>query len=409
MRVLLAPFGSRGDVEPLVALGLGLVARAHDVEVVAPEDFAQFVGDHGLAYRRAGPPFKDAFDGTQSELFPLRMAMRAVGEQFSALESACAAARPDVIVSSMMQFAGPSVAQRNAIPHFYTVFCSNYLQSRAHAFVGLPFRKAPYWFQRAVWAGQDLLTPPFARPLNALRAVRGLPPVKSLYRHLMQSGPLFVAADPAIAPLPADGVANAGTAVHETGAWRLPPPAGRLDASLERFLEAGPAPVYVGFGSMVHRDVRGLSRLVRRAVEDAGVRAVLGSGWSGLGATERPRDSIVIGEIAHDLLFPRMAAIVHHGGAGTTTSAALAGRPQVIISHIADQYFHGYRMAELGVAPQPLRLFGLRAGSLARAMRAVVNEPHFAERANALAGRMTREGVTNAVAVLEAEVIRKST
>lgn len=400
MRILLAPFGSRGDVEPLVALGLGLVARGHSAEVVAPADFATFVTSYGLPFRRGGPPFRDAFDGTQSELFPLRAAMRAVSEQFSALEAACALARPDAIVSSMMQFAGPSIAQILGVPHYYTVFCSNYLKSRAYAFVGLPFRHAPWWFQRAVWAGQDVLTPPFARPLNALRRARGLPPVRSLYRHLMESGPLFVAADPAIAPLPADGVANARTPVHETGAWRLPV-SGTLDETLERFLADGPPPIYVGFGSMVHRDVRGLSRLVRRAVEDAGVRAVLAAGWSGLGAAERPRDSIVIGEVSHDLLFPRMAAIVHHGGAGTTTSAALAGRPQIIVPHIADQYFHGYRMAELGAAPPPLRLFGLGAGALSRALRRAVFEPGFAEHAAALAGRMNRSGVANAIDVIE--------
>lgn len=401
MRVLLAPYGTRGDVEPLVALGLGLVARGHTAEVVAPEDFGSFVTSRGLSFRRAGPPFRDAFDGTQSELHPLRAAMHAVGEQFVALESACAAARPDAVVSSMMQFAGPSVAQLQGVPHYYTVFCSNYLKSRSHAFVGLPFRNAPWWFQRTVWAGQDLLTPPFARPLNALRADRGLLPVKSLYRHLMESGPLFVAADPAIAPLPADGVANARTPVHETGAWRLPPSGARLGEALERFIDDGPAPVYLGFGSMVHRDVRGLSRLVRRAVENAGVRAVLGSGWSGLGAAEQPRGSIVVGEVAHDLLFPRMAAIVHHGGAGTTTSAALAGRAQVIVPHIADQYFHGYRLAELEVAPQPLRLFGLRAGALESALRGVVSQARYSERARALAARMSHDGTARAIAVIE--------
>jgi len=403
MKVLLAPYGSRGDVEPLVALGLALRARGHSVLVVAPADFADFVPAQGLEYRRGGDPFRDAFHGTQNEWFVMAAAMAAMPGQFAALEAACAEFAPDAIVSSMLQLAAPTVSALHGIPHFTTIFCPNYLHSREVSFVGLPMRRAPWLLQRAVWAVQDALTPRYARSLNRLRAEHRLAPVTSLYRHVMESGPVFLAADPVLAPAPSDGVARSPVPVHQTGAWRLPP-SRAVTSALDAFLAAGESPVYVGFGSMVHRDARKLSRLVREAVERAGVRAVLGSGWTGLGAEERPRDSLVLGETPHELVFPRMAAIVHHGGAGTTTAAALVGRPQVVVPHLGDQYYHGYRVADLGAGPQPLYLRALNAGKLARAIRATVSEPPFAKGASALAARMNRQGVANAVTILESLV-----
>jgi UDP:flavonoid glycosyltransferase YjiC (YdhE family) len=400
MKVLLAPYGSRGDVEPLVALGCALRAHGHSVMVVAPADFSDFVPSHGLEYRRGGGLFRDAFDGTQNEWFVMGAAMAAVPEQFAAMEAACAEFAPDAIVSSMLHLTAPTVAALHGVPQFTTIFCPNYLRSRLVPFVGLPMRRAPWLVQRAVWAVQDMLTPRYARPLNRLRSEHGLPPVSSLHRHVMESGPVFLAADPALAPAPADGIARSPVAVHQTGAWRLPP-SRATTPGLDAFLAAGEAPIYVGFGSMVHRDASKLSRLVRDAVERAGVRAVLGSGWTGLGAQERPRDSIVLGETPHDLVFPRMAAIVHHGGAGTTTAAALAGRPQVIVPHLGDQYYHGYRIEELGVGPAPIFLRSLTAAKLSRAI--VQAKAEHSQSARELASRMTHDGADRACEVLYAE------
>jgi len=210
--------------------------------------------------------------------------------------------------------------------------------------------------------------------------------------------PILYGFSPAVVPTPTDWPAF----VHPTGYWFLDAPRDwRPPVALSAFLAAGPPPVYVGFGSMRNRQPQVVTALVVEALERAGQRGVLHSGWDGLAELRLPETIFPVDSIPHDWLFPRMAAIVHHGGAGTTAAALRAGRPAVVVPFFADQPFWARRVYELGVGPYPLPRARLTAARLADAITAAVYDPTMLERAVALGERLRAEdGVSEAVRVL---------
>jgi sterol 3beta-glucosyltransferase len=192
-----------------------------------------------------------------------------------------------------------------------------------------------------------------------------------------------------------------GANVHQTGFWYLDQAAGFIPPpALQAFLDAGDPPVYIGFGSMSDRDPAGMGALVRDAVRRACVRAVILSGWGGIDAADDER-VFMLDAAPHDWLFPRMAAVVHHGGIGTMAEAARAGVPQVIVAYSADQPFWGEQTRRIGVSPAWFRRYGVTAERLAAAIRAALDNAALGDRAAALAGRLRAEdGVGRAAEVI---------
>src|SRR5262249_52477086 len=142
-----------------------------------------------------------------------------------------------------------------------------------------------------------------------------------------------------------------------------------LDAEVSAFIDAGPPPVYIGFGSMVSSDA---ARLTRSLLEAAnGHRLLLSSGWAGIGDGHLPPSvKVVRGPMPHAKLFPRVAAVVHHGGAGTTAAAMRAGAPQIIVPHMGDQFYNAHRLAVMGLAPPGIPVNRLTATRLQNALQA---------------------------------------
>jgi sterol 3beta-glucosyltransferase len=231
--------------------------------------------------------------------------------------------------------------------------------------------------------------------------------VRRLYDHVVESGRIFVAADPVLTPLPSDARTLARAPLDVTGAWTLSEPMAALPELDRLCATPGPPIVYVGFGSMVHGDRTRLMRMLREAIARAGVRAVLGSGWSGLTTDDAARASnggLVLGDVPHAEVFPRMAAVVHHGGAGTFATAARAGVPQVVVSHLGDQHWHGWRVHELGLGPKPIVERVLTAERLAAAIRSAVGDARFAARARKIGEELVGgDGAAAAGAILERE------
>jgi sterol 3beta-glucosyltransferase len=164
-----------------------------------------------------------------------------------------------------------------------------------------------------------------------------------------------------------------------------------VDPGLEAFVAEGEPPVYVGFGSSVGPDPAGLGAAVVQAVHEAGVRAVIATGWGGLGDVEGGDQTMVIERAPHRWLFPRVAAVVHHGGAGTTAAGLLAGRPTVVCPFQGDQYFWGAAVHRAGAGPEPLTVKKLRTAELAGAIRTALDDPGIRDRASELAERISRE------------------
>ena len=202
-----------------------------------------------------------------------------------------------------------------------------------------------------------------------------------------------------VVPHPGDWPAN----IHTAGYWFLDDdrewqaPQGLLD-----FLNSGDPPVYIGFGSMTGRDPRALTGIIVNAVAQCRQRAILQSGWAGLGGMRLPSSIFLLDAAPHSWLFPRMSAVVHHGGAGTTAEGLRAGVPAVIVPHLADQPFWGSRIAALGAGPRPIPRNKLTHEKLASAICQATGDPGMRERAAELAAKVRAEdGIGMAVGMIE--------
>ncbi len=191
--------------------------------------------------------------------------------------------------------------------------------------------------------------------------------------------------------------------VHVTGYWFLDAPhSWQPPAALLDFLEAGPPPVYIGFGSMTNRQAEEAIGIALKALERAKQRGIIATGWGALSNATLPGSIFKIEDVPHDWLFPRVAAVVHHAGCGTTGAGLRAGVPTVPVPFIADQPFWAERVHRLGVATRPIPRKRLTAENLAAAITTAVTDPSLRACAADLGARIRAEdGVGNAVQVVQ--------
>lgn len=399
MKILLSSIGSRGDVQPILALALELQARGQQVIVCAAPNFQQWVEGYGVGFIPVGPDLEkwtrsNATAPTpQTKPSPAQLqelARYSVIGQFKTLIEA-AQGCDLILVGGMLQSAARSVAEAQKIPYVYTAYCPATLPSPEHP----PAKMGAAYSQtlspqenRALWAQETrTFNRMFRDVINEQRAALGLAPVKSVPRHISTNRPLL-AADPVLAP--------AGTStqlrIRQTGAWFLPSPM-PLPSPLEAFLADGEPPIYFGFGSM--RAAADTSRVLIEAARALGQRAIVSQGWGNLDVIDGGTDCLSIGDVDHEKLLPRVAAVVHHGGAGTTTAAARAGKPQVIVPHVYDQYYWAHRVQMLGVGVARLTAAAMNVDALAEALRACL-QPETRERARSLANRIELHGARSA-------------
>jgi UDP:flavonoid glycosyltransferase YjiC (YdhE family) len=303
------------------------------------------------------------------------------------------------VILTAAQFAAHSVGELLRIPSITVMYSPTALRSRHHPPIMATRQGLPRWVNALTWKASDaVLHAMLAGAVNAERGRRGLAPVASVSRHFFEEHPVLMACDPVIAPAPPDW---AGYDVDVTGPW-FHDDAAALDPAIEAFLGEGPAPVYVGFGSMPNVDADRLTRSILGAA--GGRRMLLAKGWAGIGGGSLPPSAMVAsGPVAHARLFPRVSCVVHHGGSGTTASALRAGVAQVIVPHLMDQYYYAHRLEWLGIAPPGIPIRKLTPGRLAKAIEAAIAMPA-GPRAQAAARLREGEGVRNAADAVEARV-----
>ena len=350
MRMLLSTIGSRGDVQPLVALALELRALEQEVRLCVPPDFREWIEGLGMPVTPIGPELRSTGKASASAAPPTpdqrrRMVEGAVATQFETI--AAAAQGCDVIVgATALQVAAPSVAERMRIPYVFAAYSPTVLPSPHHAppvLTMLGDRPAPPGGDYSELWEQDARrwNETWGALINSHRASSGLAPVGDVRSHILTDRP-WLAADPTLAPWPEPE----DQAVIQTGAWILPDER-RLSPELETFLDAGEPPVYFGFGSI--RAPADLGRVMIGTARALGRRAIVSRGWAELSLGDDEPDCLAIGDVNHQALFRRVAAVVHHGGAGTTTAAARAGAPQVAIPQHYDQHYCAQRVHDLGI------------------------------------------------------------
>jgi sterol 3beta-glucosyltransferase len=409
MRLSIHTLGTRGDFQPYLALAAGLEAAGHDVQLVAPAQFAQLVHQRRVDFEPLSREFLAMLDDPEVQAFmggraSINVALRlfkrmrpVMLEIFEQQWRAASRYRPDLLIWHPKAIAVPHLAERlkigsmlasplpvctptSAFPTPLLPFASlGPLNQLSHSLV-LHGATALYGETLRRWREQTLQLPARGKPPD---------PLGTLYGY-----------SSAVLPKPPDW----GAAVHVTGYWFLEDDEPwQTDPELARFLQTDPTPIYIGFGSMPTAQSAQLAGTVREAVIAAGVRAVVATGGGGaLSAMQASEQILCIDSAPHHLLFPLLAAVVHHGGAGTTAAALKAGKPNFICPFLGDQPFWGRRVADLGIGPEPIAIRRLTTERLAHALREITTRQDLLTRAHQLAQALEREnGVKTAVEIIE--------
>ena len=410
MRVVIFAAGTQGDARPNAALGQALQLAGHDVTLITSRDFEALAEMAGIGFAPISADFRammeadrERIDGRSQVAIAMHglrrlreMASHWVGESLEVTRGAGL-----VIGSGPLLYLAASVAEALDVPFVRTM-----LQPIE------PAREFP----------PVLMRPPrFGLPGRVNLTLHGL--VRNATWQLGRGAMTRVRRELGLAPYPLSGPwrsARAGMApllngfsativppsldwgphIATTGFWSLRNTGPALPARVEAFLEAGPAPIYVGFGSMISKDAAGLAVLVRDAIARSGRRAIIAGGWGAL-ADMRDSDTVLaVDDVAHERLLPRVALAVHHCGAGTTAAVASAGIPSVPVPFLLDQFFWAERLHALGIGTAPLRRGRMSAGDLAGAIASAGEAGIVAASARIGARLRAEDGTGNALAQL---------
>jgi sterol 3beta-glucosyltransferase len=415
MRITITALGSRGDIQPYLALAVGLQAAGHQVTLAAPQIFCAWIQSYGVSAHPVNfdpqefmqRPQVQAILKSRSVFSQLRRIFKEMNEgTLQTLDDFWAAEHnADFVVAGAGGLGGAEVPTQLGIPMAYSFLWPS-IATRAFPAFMLPSRLSlggaynylsAQFFSRAAW-------PMTSQPINQWRASRlGLPPWRSgaemlcaCEKHHTQ---WLFAYSPSLLPKPPDWKEYH----HVIGCWFLdPPPDWTPPADLLDFLESGPPPVYIGFGSMNQPDPHKTTRLALRALELSGQRGILLTGWGGITPIDAPAHVFFAENVPHAWLFERVAAVVHHGGAGTTAAGLRAGVPGILTPLAGDQAAWADLLVKAGVGPRAPGMKKLSAETLAAAITRAVSDNEMRARAAALGAKIRAEdGIARAVEVIE--------
>lgn len=414
MNITILTQGSRGDVQPYVALGIGLKNVGYHVRMSAPEVFRDLIQSAGLEFIPT-----HGFDPQEFIRTPEIQTAARQGGQLKALVLLLKKAEPllenmfdeywrtsagaDILIASTLLFGIPDCAEKRVIP---------LINAPIHALL-VPTQAFPATFL-APWGARENISinrsthsivqfvfwMMFGTALNRWRKKMGLSPIRNYFQWLQgQNIPTFYGFSPSVLPIPNDWSGN-----HQvTGYWFLdeapnwkPPP------TLVNFLESGPSPVYIGFGSMDTQDPARMTSLIVNALTISGQRGVLASGWGGLHTKSLPKTIFPIQEIPHSWLFPKMSTLIHHGGMGTTAAGLRSGIPSIILPLGGDQPFWADRIQRIGVGIRSASYFKITAERLAADITRAINDTSLRSNASILGEKIRAErGVELAVQLIQ--------
>jgi sterol 3beta-glucosyltransferase len=415
MRIAIIAMGSRGDVQPYLALGKGLKAAGHFVRLITHENFEQLVTSHGLEFCPVKGNVQEVMESPeilklleQGNFLAINAYTSKIVKDISidwARDGLAACEGMNLIIAGVGGlYIAISLAEKLNIP-FLQAYIFPFTPTKAFPAVLFPQsisrlggtvnRLSHHLFRQIMWQGfrkADRL---------ARQQVLNLPPAPffgSYNSPIVRQYPALYGFSPSVILLPADWHNT-----QVTGYWFLDaandwiPP-----AALTKFLDSGAPPVYIGFGSMGSRNPVETADLVLAALERTGQRGILVSGWGGLSQAYLPDTVHMVDSVPHSWLFPRVAAVVHHGGAGTTAAGLRAGVPSIVVPFFGDQLFWGQRVEKLGVGTAPIPRKQLTVEKLAQAIDRAVTDRVMRQRAANLGAKIQAEdGIANAVRVIE--------
>ncbi|NNG02359.1 MAG: glycosyltransferase family 1 protein [Desulfobacteraceae bacterium] len=421
MRIGIQTWGTEGDIRPLAALAAGLSTEGHEVTLVATsvenKNYAHLGTTSGFRVQHAGQRRLSprVLNNTIAKILgtvnPLRQLEHILVHLFDPvveemLEAAYGlAADNDLVIGHFLVHPLVLAAEKHRRPHI-TVATVPLLPSMYFAPAGMPdFRATNEW----IWAvAKFLINAQMGKRVNGLRKREGLPAVRQIMHRVWASPVLnLIAVSPSLCESPPDweerhclsGFLNLPASADP---WRIP-------SDLQNFFKAGPPPVFMGFGSMTtfadRRRLETATRIMCDAAVTAGCRAIVQSNWDGIENIPKTPDIYQLTDAPHLDVFPRCAMVVHHGGAGTTQSATLAGCPSIVVPHAVDQVFWASKLRRIGIAPRQLLMRRLTVNRLTKRIRQVIGDPAMKRRAEQLGEKMKNEnGVETAIKHIEKAV-----
>jgi len=394
MKVLLAAHGSRGDVYPMIALARRFKSEGHEVTMLTQQTFIEVVNSSGINGLFTSEDARKEMDGLDDDGSSvgnsIKWAQKSLEEEFALLGEASKDA--EVLICTNNEFSVSSIAEARGIPAFRVAYIPSIPGKNVPPLI--PWQNLPEFLCHPMWnlinKGLDFMA---LKTANRERAVLGLAPIKSLSKHFMATFTNLFAFNKELAPphssWPEGSYHYCGYAFEEQ--------VKELPRELKDFIKSGDTPIYIGFGSVSVKNPAAFTDMALKAAESAGCRLVMSRGWTGLGREDMPEHAILIDDVPHDLLFPRMAAVCHHGGSGTIHRAARAGVPQFIMPVIIDQFFWGKRIHNLGVGPEARSSKKLKTENLAEIFRDLKMNSLYRENAGKLKESVNRDGGVEAV------------
>ena len=393
MKLVALTYGTEGDTRPVAALCRGLMDAGYNVTLLADRGTLGSARDLGVPHAALAGEIRGTLQSVSSisSVVAGKNSLNATAQALARIanENADAWMRQvlevaggsdGLIVAGLTAFIGFSAAEKLGVP---VIGAGMIPLTPTSAFPSpfLPPRSTPRWLNRFSYRlVAELLWRAFRDATNAARSKVGLPSGHKIW----SDHPMLYGISPSLLPQPSDWPDNA----RMWGQWVSPVCEWEAPLSLQSFLSAGDAPIYVGFGSMLGFDQRALLDIVIAAV--GGQRALFYPGWSGADSLRLPQNFCVIGDTPHDWLFPHASLVIHHGGSGTTHSAARAGVPSVVLPFAADQFFRAEQLRQRGIAPAAASGQKVTAATLSRAI-ALTRSTEMRERAYPSAQRCARK------------------
>lgn len=400
MHILLIAIGTRGDVQPFVVLGTALAGQGHEVSIAASTGFREMIGKAGLTHHALPVDFQEllqeprmrgALTSFSGKLKAYRWASDLMNKQLDAIWTIGLEVRPDLILQHFKGALGPYIARKIGAICVPVMLQPGFMATRDYPQFLISSRSlgelGNLASHKAIQAVMRFGTGMMIRRWRKVSRPDIGPAMDTMQGYDPKGRPVRIHAySHAIVPRPTSWPESE----VQTGYLFSEPEGFEPPEALALFLKSGSEPVYIGFGSMPGTDQARVKKAVLRALELTGQRAIIASGWGGISGLETGEKLHVLDAVPHSWLFPKVAAVVHHGGSGTTHEVMRWGRPSVICPLFADQPFFGRRIFELGAGPEPISQKRLTADQLAKALEAAQGE-EMKRNAGLVAEQMQRE------------------
>ncbi len=402
MKIVLCGFGTEGPLRNILALSLALRSAGHEPIVCAPPDFSHLFSRQEIPFCPVGFDFRKMMEEESKKINPVKFigvinnfAFNYVQAQFNGvLETARKGA--DLIIAIGLDYSGRSVADYLKIPYRYISNLPTFYESKEHVPLMFPFPKLPKSVNYVLWKLSNFsLGLYFGNKINKVRQLHQMEKVADLNKYLTDDS--ILCEDNHLVQMPAD----VGVKYTQIPYLHLKEE-NELDAGLVKFIEKGPAPIYIGFGSMTDGAPEKTKEILQKLIDQRRFRMVISKGWAKLGLDNRDQNVFFVDNVPHLKLFPKMSIIIHHGGAGTFNAAAWSGISQIIVPHIIDQFYWGRRSYELKIGPKPIPRTRLSFRNLLGAIEEVSSNKDIQNNAKILAEKLQkRDGIREAIAIIE--------